>query len=87
MNIIVVTFKVLPFGRYSPMPAPSQPFKAIFKWFCGIALRAARRITPDVISVIKMPPLQYFLYLQEQKNIFWLDSLSTENVPAQLFVS
>jgi len=37
----VVAFKVLPFGSYAPMPAPSLPLKQFWNWFCGMAFRAA----------------------------------------------
>ena len=29
----MVTFKVLPLGSYTPMPAPTPPFEAILKLF------------------------------------------------------
>jgi hypothetical protein len=67
LNITVVAFKVLPLGRYAPMPAPSPPFKTILELVLWNGLQSCRRITPDVINVIKMSPFQYFLYLQEQK--------------------
>jgi hypothetical protein len=53
-------------SKYSPWEAmhrcqrlvhPSRQF-----WNC-------HRITPDVISVIKLPSFQYFLYLREQKKV------------------
>jgi len=31
LNTTVVAFKVLPFGSYGPMPAPSPPFKTILE--------------------------------------------------------
>ena len=37
----MVTFKVLPLGSYAPMPVPSPTFKKFWKWFCGMAFRAA----------------------------------------------
>jgi len=46
-----------------------HPSKQFWNWFCGMAFRAAIGINPDVISVIKMPSFQYFLYLWEQKKV------------------
>jgi len=69
LNTIVVAFKVLPLGSYAPMPAPSPPFKTILELVLWNGLQSCRRITSDVISVIKMPSFQYFLYLREQKKV------------------
>jgi hypothetical protein len=57
LNITVVTFKVLPLGSYAPMPAPSPPFKTILELVLWNGLQNCYRITPDVISVIKIPSL------------------------------
>jgi hypothetical protein len=67
LNITVVAFKVLPLGSNALMPAHSPPFKTILELVLRNGLQSCRRITPDVINVIKMPFFQYFLYLQEQK--------------------
>jgi hypothetical protein len=67
LNITVVTFTVLPFRSCALMPAPNLPFKTILELVLWNDLQSCRHITPDVISVIKMPSFQYFLYLQEQK--------------------
>jgi len=69
LNTTVIAFKVLPLGSYAPMPAPSPPFKTILELVLWIGLQSGRCITPDVISVIKMPSFQYFLYLREQKKV------------------
>ena len=69
LNTIVVAFKVLPLGSYAPMPAPSPPFKTILELVLWNGLQSCRCITPDVISVTKMPYFQYFLYLREQKKV------------------
>ena len=69
LNTTVVAFKVLPLGSYAPMPAPSPPFKTILELVLWNGLQSCYCITPDVISVIKMPSVQYFLYLQEQKKV------------------
>ena len=69
LNTIVVAVKVLPLGSYSPIPAPSQPFKTILELVLWNGLQSCRCITPDVINVIKMPSFQYFLYLREQKKV------------------
>jgi len=67
LNTTMVTCKVLPLGSYEPMPAPSPPFKTILELALWNGLQSCCCITPDVISVIKMPSFQYFLYLREQK--------------------
>ena len=64
LNTTVVAFKVLPLGRYAPMPAPSPPFKTILELVLWNGLQSHCCITPDAI---KMPSFQYFLYLREQK--------------------
>jgi len=69
LNTTVVAFKVLPLGRYAPMPTPSPPFKTILELVLWNGLQSCRCITPDVINVLKMPSFQYFLHLQEQKKV------------------
>jgi len=69
LNTTVVVFKKLPLVSYAPMPAPSPPFKTILELVLWNGLQSCRCITPDVISVIKMPSFQYFLYLREQKKV------------------
>jgi hypothetical protein len=65
----VVAFRVLPLGIYAPMPAPSPPFKTILELVLWNNLQSCRRISPEVISVIKMLSFQYFFYLWEQKKV------------------
>jgi hypothetical protein len=72
LNITVVTFEVLPLGSHAPMPAPSPPFKTILEVVLWNGLQSSRRITLDAINVIKMPSIQYFLYLLEQKKVIWV---------------
>jgi hypothetical protein len=67
LNIAVVAFKVLPLGSYAHMPASGPPFKAILELILLNCLQSRRRVTPDIISVIKMPSFQYFLYLRKQE--------------------
>ena len=69
LNMTVVAFKVLPFGSYAPMLAASLPFKTILELVLWDGLQSCDCITPDFINVIKMPSLQYFLYLREQKKV------------------
>jgi hypothetical protein len=71
LNIAVVAFKVLPLGSYAPMPEPSRPFKTILELVLWNGLQSCRRITREVINVIKMPiyEYQYFLYIREQKKV------------------
>jgi hypothetical protein len=86
LNITVVTFKVLQLGSYALMPVPSPPFKTILELVLFNGLQSCRHITPGVISVVKMPSFQYFLYLLEQKKVTGgLDPVTREGVPAQLF--
>ena len=78
LNSTMVAFKVLPLGSYASMAAPSPPFKTILELVLWNGLQSCRCITPDVISVIKMPSFQYFLYLREQKKVTggwirWID--------------
>jgi hypothetical protein len=69
LKITVVAFKVLPLRSYAPMPAPSSPFKRISELVLWNCLHSCRRITPDVISVTKMPSFQYFPYHLKQKKV------------------
>jgi len=69
LNTTVVAFKLLPLGSYAPMTARSPPFKTILELVLWNGLQSCSCITPDVITVIKMPSFQYFLYLLEQKKV------------------
>jgi hypothetical protein len=69
LNITVVAFKVLHLGSYASMPEPSPSFNTILELVLWNVLQGCSRITPDVISVIKMPSFQYFLYIREQKKV------------------
>ena len=69
LNTTVVAFTVLPLGSYALMPVLSPPFKTILELVLWNGLQSCHCITPDVISVIKMPSFQYFLYLREQKKV------------------
>ena len=51
------------------MPVPSPPFKTVLELVLWNGLQSGRCTTTDVISVIKMPSFQYFLYLWEQKKV------------------
>jgi hypothetical protein len=66
LNMTVVAFKVLPMGSYVAMPPPSPSFKTILEMVLWYGLQSCRRIAPDLISVLKMPSFQYFLYLWEE---------------------
>jgi len=65
LNTTMVTLKVLPLGSYAPRP----PFKTILELVLWNSLQSCLCMTPDVISVIRMPSFQYFLYLWEQKKV------------------
>jgi len=69
LNTTMVAFKILPLGSYAPMPLPSPPFKTTLELVLWNGLQSCCCITPGVISVIKMPSVQYFLYLREQKKV------------------
>jgi len=69
LNITVVGFEVLPLRSYAPMPAPSLPYKTILELVLWNGLKTCRRVTPDVINVIKIPSFHYFLHFREQKKI------------------
>jgi hypothetical protein len=69
LNITVVAFKILPLGSYALMPAPSPPFKTILDLVSWNGLQSCHRITPSVNSVIRMTSCQYFLYLEEHKEV------------------
>jgi hypothetical protein len=69
LNITVVAFKILPLGSYALTSAPRLPFKTILELVLWNGLQSCRRITPDVINVVKMSFFQYFLYLREQKKV------------------
>ena len=87
LNTTMVAFKVLPLGSYASMPAPSPPFKTVLELVLWNGLQSCCCITPDVISVIKMPSFQYLLYLREQKKSHWgLDPVNRQGVATQLFV-
>jgi len=81
LNTTVVAFKVLPLGSYAPMTAPSPPCKTILVLVLWNGLQSCRCITLDVISVIKMPSFQCFLYLREQEKV--IGGLSHQNTRRQ----
>ena len=53
LNTTVVAFKVLPFGSYAPMPAPTPPFKTNLELVLWNGLQNCRCIIPDVIKSSK----------------------------------
>jgi hypothetical protein len=55
-----------------------HPSKQFWNWFLWNGLQSCHRITPDVINVIKMPSVQYFLYLPEQKKVIGVGGRSGE---------
>jgi hypothetical protein len=61
LNITLVAFRVLSLGSYAPMPAPSPTFKTILELVLWNSLQSCRRITPDIINIIKMPSFHYFI--------------------------
>jgi hypothetical protein len=69
LNVTVVAFKVLPLGSCASMPAPSPPFKTILELVLCNGLQSSLRISPGIITVIKLPSFQYFLYLRERKEV------------------
>jgi hypothetical protein len=69
LKTIVIELKVLPLGSYAPMPPNSPPFKTILEIVLWNGRQSYRCITPEVISVIKMPFFQYLIYLRKQKRV------------------
>jgi hypothetical protein len=69
LNITVVGFKVFALGSYPPMLTPGSRFKTILELVLWNGLQSCRRITHDVINVIKMPSFQYFLYLRGREKV------------------
>jgi hypothetical protein len=65
LNITLIAFNVLHMGSCAPMTAPSPHFKTILVLVLWNGIQSCRRITPDIINVINMPSVQYFLYLRE----------------------
>jgi hypothetical protein len=86
LNITAIAFKVLPLGRYAPMPASSPPLKTILELVLWNGLQRCRRITPDVINVIKMPTFNISFPFGNRESHWGLDPVNREGVPAQLFV-
>jgi hypothetical protein len=87
LNITVVAFNVLPLGSYAPMAMRSPLLKTILQLVLWNGLQSCRRITPDVMNVIKMPSFQYFFLSSRTEKSHWeLDPANKEGVPAQLFV-
>jgi hypothetical protein len=87
LNIIVVAFKALPLRSYAPIPAPSPDFKTILELVLWNDLQSCRRVTPDVINVIKMPSFQYLiLSFGTEESHLGLHPVNREGVPAQLSV-
>jgi len=69
LNTTVIAFTVLLFGSYAPLPAPGPHFETNLELVLWKGLQNCRCIPPDDINVIKMPSLQYFLYLWKQKKV------------------
>jgi hypothetical protein len=86
LDITVVAFKVLPLGSYAPMPAPSPPFQTILEMVLWNGLQSCRRITPDVISVIKIPPFNISFIFGNRNSHWEIDPVNRDGVPAQIFV-
>jgi len=86
LNTTVVAFKVLPLVSYAPMPAPSPPFKMILELILWNGLQSCRRITPDVINVIKLPFFQFSFFVGNRKSHWGLHPVNRQGVPTQLLV-
>jgi hypothetical protein len=85
LNFTVAAFKALPLGSYAPMSAPSATFKTILELVLWNDLQSCRRITPDVISVIKKAFLSVFSLSSGTERSHWgLDPVNREGVPAHL---
>ena len=87
LNTTVVAFTVLPLGSYAVISAPIPPFKTILELVLWNGLQICRRITPDVINVIKNAFLSIFpLSSGTEKSQWGLDPVNRQGVPTQLFV-
>jgi hypothetical protein len=82
----VDAFKVLPKRSYPPIPGPNPPFKTILELVLGNGLQTSRRITPDVINIIKMPYFNICFIFVKQKESLGAGSGEQMDVPARLFV-
>jgi hypothetical protein len=77
-----------PLGKLCTEASARSTLQNILELVLWNGLESCRCITPDVISVIKMSSIQYFLYLREQKRVNGgLDPVNRHGVPTQLFVS
>ena len=85
-NTTMVTFKVLPLGSYTPMPAPSPPFKQFWNWFCGMAFRAAIVLLLMLSMSSKCLPFNFSFMFGNRKSHWGLDQVNRHGVTTQLFV-
>jgi hypothetical protein len=65
----VIAFKVLPLGRYEPMPVPSPPFKTILEPVLWNGLQTCHCITPDVMSTKCLPFNISFTFRNRKKTM------------------
>ena len=87
LNTTAVAFKVLRFGSYAPMPAPSPPFKTILERVLWNGPQSCRCITPDFIKCHQSAFLSIFpLSWGKEKGHWRLDLVNRQGVPTQLFV-
>jgi hypothetical protein len=78
---------VVALGSYAPVPAPSPPFKTILELVLWNDVQSCRCVTPDVITVIKMPSFQYFLLSSGKEKCHWgLDQVNRQGARTQVFV-
>ena len=86
LKTTVVAFKVLPLRSYAPMPAPSPPLKQFWKWFCGMAFRAAVVLFPMSSLSSKCLPFSISFIFGNRRSHWGLDPVNRQGVPTQLFV-
>jgi hypothetical protein len=84
LNMTVVAFKVLPLGSYAPCQHLVHPAKQFWKWFCGMAFRAAVLVL--LMSSMSSKCLPFNIFFRNRKKALGLDLVNREDGPAQLFV-
>jgi hypothetical protein len=87
LNINMVAFKLLPWGSYAPMPAPSPPFKTILELVLWNGFQSCHHITPDIIMSSKCFPFNFSFIFGNRKSHWGLDLVNREDVTAPLFTS
>jgi len=78
LNTIVVAFKVLPLGNYTPMPAPSPPFKTILELVLWNGLQSSLVL---ILMSSKCFPFNISFTFGNRKSHWGLDPVNRQGVP------